>query len=177
MFSFVPIDSVIPSLLFTKAELVYAVSVVLADLKDTDDHTKIEMVEMRHFLNQIKDKVVMAAHNGELKAPSFPCGHFGKDEPRPERRLPSISELKSQFPTLSEQEIEEILAKSKSNEECSFPAQQESLKNKSSREEENGGDDDSETKRPFDDSHIRVAEGRSTMYDNSKKFSDLLGAI
>ena len=177
MFSFVPADSVIPSLLFTKAELVYAVSVVLADLKDTDDHTKIEMVEMRHFLNQIKDKVVMAAHNGELKAPSFHCGQFGKDEPRQERKPPSISELKVQFPTLSEQEIKEIIDKSQSKEECSFPAQQESLKNKSSREEKNGRDYDSETKRPFDDSHIRVAEGHSPMYDNSKKFSDLLGTL
>ena len=95
----------------TKAELVYIVTVILANLKPTDDHTKIEMVELRHYMNQIRDKVVLAAHAGELKEPSSRTPANKEDNAN--ERLPSMKELKEKFPNLTEVEIAEIIVNAK----------------------------------------------------------------
>ena len=66
MFNYSSSETVIPTLSFTKAELIYAVSVLLEEIPDTDNSTRIEMVEVRHYLNQIKDKVSMALTDGAI---------------------------------------------------------------------------------------------------------------
>lgn len=116
MFAYASSDTVIPSLTFTKAELVYAVAVLMADLSPLDNSTKIEMVEVRHYLNQIKGKVAQALSDGTIgRAMANPDALPDKDTvPKPkEPRMPSMDELRRQFPNLSEEEIKEVLAKAK----------------------------------------------------------------
>lgn len=121
MFSQNPLSTEAPSLKFTKAELVYIVSVILAELKPTDDHVQVEMVELRHYLNQIRDKVVMAAHSGDLPAVGFNI-ETNTVVSSEKKHIPSIKELKEKFPSLSEEEIEEIIntAKDRKDEEPSL---------------------------------------------------------
>ena len=114
MFEYSTSDTVIPTLSFTKAELAYAIFVLMKDLSVTDTTTKIEMVEVRHYLNQIGDKVLMSTHDGSLKnSISESIGLETKKEDgnlkEEKNKMPSIEELKKQFPTLSEEEIKEVL--------------------------------------------------------------------
>lgn len=119
MFTYSSDTTVIPSLTFTKAELVYAVGILLADLPASDNSTKIEMVEVRHYLNLIKEKVTLAAYDGTLKG--LLCPSEEKDvqsAPIPSKEpenpsLPPMDELRKQFPTLSEDEIREIVEKAR----------------------------------------------------------------
>lgn len=112
MFAYSSDTSVIPSLSFSKAELLYATLFLLKDISNSDTSTQIEMVEMRHYLNQIKDKVLLAAYNGSLN-------DIGIETPREPTKateakktaIPPMSELKARFPTLSEDEIREIFEK------------------------------------------------------------------
>ena len=116
MFDYSTSETVIPTLVFTKAELVYLLKVILKEIPDTDNYNKIEMVEVRHYMNQIKDRVSLAladgtigSHTTHLEKKMEEC--TTKAEKPPEG--PSIAELKRQFPTLSEAEIEEVLQSAK----------------------------------------------------------------
>ena len=120
MFAYASSDIVIPSLTFTKAELVYAVAVLMADLSPLDNSTKIEMVEVRHYLNQIKGKVAQALSDGTIgRAMANPDALPDKDTvPKPQGpRMPSMDELRRRFPNLSEEEIKEVLEKAKAEQE------------------------------------------------------------
>lgn len=106
----------LPSLTFTKAELVYALAVLMADIPANDNQTRLELVEIRHYLNQIKDKVQQAVSDGTLeRAMPIPGDGAGKDTPPNPKPapMPSMSELRAKFPTLSEKEIREVLENAK----------------------------------------------------------------
>lgn len=120
MFEYSSSDTVIPSLTFTKAELVYAISVLMAEIAPTDNSTPIEMVEVRHYLSLIKDKVATALADGTIgramASPDIAKGTDAPDNPQ-EPRVPSMSELRRQFPNLSEEEIKDVLEKAKHEQE------------------------------------------------------------
>lgn len=117
MFAYSSHEEIIPSLVFTKAELIYVVSVLLNSIEDTDNKTRIELVEIRHYLNQIRDRITSALYDGTISKALFhndgnntPNLHekelqVGKDS------VPSMKELKEKFPNLSEYEIKEIIDK------------------------------------------------------------------
>lgn len=112
MFNYSSSSTIIPSLVFTKAELVYAVSILLANIPPTDNETRIEMVELRHYLTLIKDRVAKAAQDGTLKrAMAASSQDIGNDTPQTTKaaQMPSIDELRLKFPTLSDEEILEVL--------------------------------------------------------------------
>ena len=118
MFSYSSDTSVIPSLTFSKAELLYAAIFLLKDIANSDTSTKIEMVEMRHYLNQINDKVLLAAYNGSLNDIGIETPHEPKVSPEAQKTaIPPMSELKAKFPTLSEEEIREIFEKAQNDRE------------------------------------------------------------
>jgi hypothetical protein len=174
MFNIFPTDSVTPTLMFTKAELVYIVTVILADLKPTDDHTKIEMVELRHYINQIRDKVVMAAHSGELKNPSTDAPQKKKED-KPSK-LPSVKELKEKFPNLTEVEIAEIIVNAKAEMESKHS-------DVSSEEDDDGsrqydlGAGNGDSKDDGDKPHtFRITPTASPTQSEAVKFARLLGA-
>lgn len=102
--------TVIPSLLFTKAELVYIVTQLTAELPANDNSTQLEMVELRHYCNLIKEQIGSLAKKGLLEAPQ----PEKTDSPAaPRSRLPSMEELRSSFPSLTEAEIREIIERNK----------------------------------------------------------------
>ena len=116
MFAHCPTDAVIPSLTFTKAELVYVLSVLLPGVADTDNSTMIELVEVRHYLNQIQDRVAIALADGTIGRAMAHCTEKPiEDTPKPGKppEVPSLADLKRQFPTLSEDEIREVLDKAR----------------------------------------------------------------
>ena len=116
MFNFCSSDTVIPSLTFTKAELVYAMTILMADIPPTDHSTRIEMVELRHYLNQIKDKVALAAVDGTLRGGMAASEAKGVEvSPQDEKNapMPSMSELRAQFPTLTDVEFNEVVSKAR----------------------------------------------------------------
>lgn len=159
--------------MFTKAELIYIVTVVLADLKPTDDHTKIEMVELRHYINQIRDKVVMAAHSGELKNPSTDSPQKKKED-KPSK-LPSVKELKEKFPNLTEVEIAEIIVNAKAEMEAKHS-------DVSSEEDDDGsrqydlGAGNGDNKDYGDKPHtFRITPTASPTQSEAVKFARLLG--
>ena len=118
MFSYSSDTSVIPSLTFSKAELLYAALFLLKDISNSDTSTQIEMVEMRHYLNQIKDKVLLAAYNGSLNDIGIETPPEPKTPPEAKKTaIPPMSELKAKFPTLSEEEIREIFEKAQKERE------------------------------------------------------------
>ncbi|MBO6031948.1 MAG: hypothetical protein J6Q22_10945 [Prevotella sp.] len=179
MFTYNYSDDIIPTLTFTKAELVYIVSVILSDLKPTDDHTKIEMVELRHYVNKIRDKVVLAAHQGTLKEQTF-----GTEEPKEEKKkeeekkkLPSIKELKEKFPTLAESEIEEIIRNAKerfeNNAGTSSTDGNTRTDNVLSEGKHNSMKDKAESQ---SSKSFRIENPISPMHNEAIKFSKLLGS-
>lgn len=112
-------DILIPSLTFTKAELAYVLFILLKDIPLTNTSSKIELVEARHYLNQIGEKVLLSTHDGTLRqaivdAPGT-LPRTEKPQPLKSQDEPSLEELKAQFPSLSESEIQEILASAKSD--------------------------------------------------------------
>lgn len=114
MFNFCSTDTIIPSLTFTKAELVYAMTFLMADIPPSDHSTRIEMVELRHYLNQIKDKVALAAVDGTLRGGMAASAAEGVEvSPQDEKTapVPSMSELRTQFPTLTDEEFNEVVTK------------------------------------------------------------------
>jgi len=116
MFAHCPVDTVIPTLTFTKAELIYLISVLLKDVRDTDNSTRIELVEVRHYMNQIKDRVALALADGTIGrvlAHSEPKTIDDASKKPQEPVAPSMAELRQKFPSLSEEEIKEILDKAK----------------------------------------------------------------
>lgn len=112
MFSYSSSDAVIPSLVFTKAELAYALSVLTAEIAPDDNSTGIEMVELRHYLNLIKDRVAIAASDGSLRSAVGPLpkkeAAAGNDDGKP-FPAPSMVDLRREFPHLSDREIMEVL--------------------------------------------------------------------
>lgn len=116
MFSFCPTNCQIPSLTFTKAELVYALSVLTAEIPPTDNGTLLEMVELRYYLTKIKDKVAHAVADGTIgRAMALPEGEGHEDTPpKPKASpMPSMDELRVKFPTLTDEEITEVLERAK----------------------------------------------------------------
>ena len=112
-------ETVIPSLSFTKAELAYLLFVLMKDIPFTNTSNKIELVEVRHYLNQIGEKVLLSTHDGSLKEAIREAIAEPKQEAEEKKMAveqpptPNIQDLKAQFPTLSEEEIKEILASAK----------------------------------------------------------------
>lgn len=117
MFAYCPSETIIPSLTFTKAELIYAITVLMPEISPTDNSTRIEMVELRHYLNLIKDKVDLALADGTIgRLLANTSEKSDKDTvPKPqEPTMPSMAELRRQFPSLSEDEIKEVIENAKS---------------------------------------------------------------
>ena len=120
MFTYSTNETVIPSLSFTKAELAYALFVLMKDIPLCNISTGIELVEVRHYLNQIGDKVLLSTHDGTLKqavADSIGTKESIKiEEPKNNTSspaIPSMDDLKRQFPNLTESEISDILESAK----------------------------------------------------------------
>ena len=134
-------EDLIPSLHFTKAELAYVLAVLTPSVSPTDDFTKMDMLEIRHYINLIKDKVAMSISDGSLKkalAALVPpvkadlqivataASGNGKEAPSQEgvengdsteERFPTMDELKKKFPSLTVAEIREIVGKVKAERE------------------------------------------------------------
>lgn len=101
-----------PSLVFTKAELLYFFHFVLPSIKDEAYNSQIDMVEVKHYLSQLKDNISLALADGSLeRAVSHSSPPPDKSTPKQEEapKPPSIADLKAQFPNLSEEEIKDIL--------------------------------------------------------------------
>ena len=100
---------VLPSLVFTKAELSYILTRLTSDIDPSDNETGLEMVELRHYCTLIADNIAAAAKKGELslKAVELPK----KDEHR--QTAAKIAELRKQFPTLTEAEIADVVERAK----------------------------------------------------------------
>ena len=116
MFAHCPVDTVIPSLTFTKAELVYVLGILLKDVDAIDNSTQIEMVEVRHYMNQIKDRVNMAIADGTVKRVLAHSETKEMDDASTKSQEPvalSMTDLRQEFPSLSEEEIRDILDKAK----------------------------------------------------------------
>ena len=99
--------AVIPTLKFTKAELVYIVQKLTADLSTRDNATLLEMVELRHYCNLIKKEINDSAKKGELdiiQKPKEKC--HAKD---PNSRPITQEQLQKEFPSLTLEEIKDIL--------------------------------------------------------------------
>lgn len=176
MFAHCPTDAVIPSLTFTKAELVYVLSTLLTEVADTDNSTRIELVEIRHYLNQIQDRVALALSDGTIgramaHCSEEPIGETQNPERQPE--VPSLADLKRRFPTLSEDEIREVLDKAR-------------------EEQKRKAEDERKNAPPAPPSFIagpmKVEQTEPTMQpiltpqekknmENSKKFAQMLGAF
>lgn len=176
MFAHCPTDAVIPSLTFTKAELVYVLSTLLTEVADTDNSTRIELVEIRHYLNQIQDRVALALADGTIGRAMVHCTEKPiEDTPKPEKppRGPSLADLKRQFPTLSEDEIREVLDKVR-----------EEQKRKTEEERKNAPPAPPsfiakpmkvEQKEPIMQPILTPQEKKDR--ENSKKFAQMLGAF
>ena len=99
--------AVIPTLKFTKAELVYIVQKLTTDLSTRDTTTMLEMVELRHYCNLIKKEITEAAKKGELDIIPKPKEKaFTKD---PDSKPITFERLQKEFPNLTAEEIRDIL--------------------------------------------------------------------
>lgn len=101
-----------PSLVFTKAELLYFIHFILPSSDAKEYNSKIDMVEVKHYLNQLKDPIALALSDGSLeRAVSHSSPPPDKSTPKHQEapKTPSIADLKAQFPNLSEEEIKDIL--------------------------------------------------------------------
>ena len=178
MFSYSSSDVVIPSLVFTKAELVYAISVLMAEMPPDDNTTGIEMVEIRHYLNLIKDRVALAASDGTLRrALAASADETGKDTQQGSKAspAPSMEDLRREFPNLMDFEIVEVIETAK----------------KERREEDRKMRDEEAAKLPPKPSFIaKPVEAKATVAppeqqpakssedrENSEKFAKMLGAF
>ena len=119
-------DEIIPSLHFTKAELAYFISVLTPSVSVTDDFTLFDLVEVRHYLNLVKDKIAMSISDGTLKKAmsGIETKKGGTDkqeqqdeEPQKKEAFPSMAELRQKFPSLTEAEIMEVIGKVKADKE------------------------------------------------------------
>ena len=176
MFSYSSQETVIPSLVFTKAELVYAITQLLNDIPNTDNSTRIEMVELRHYLNLIKDKVLFALADGTIKRDTMlEEEKQEEDTPKVEKRLegPSMADLKRQFPTLTEEEIREVLDRARAEQ-----------RKKAEEERKNApppppsfiaNPEEVEEGKPIDKPVLTPQAKKDR--ENSKKFAQMLGAI
>ena len=175
MFAHCPTDAVIPSLTFTKAELVYVLSTLLTEVADTDNSTRIELVEVRHYLNQIQYRVAMALSDGTIGRAmshfSEKPGDTKKQEKQPE--VPSMADLKRRFPTLSEDEIREVLDKAR--EEQNRKAEEERRNNPPPPPSFIAKPIQREPKENVP-THVLTPQEKKNM-ENSKKFAQLLGAF
>lgn len=176
MFAYSSSETVIPSLVFTKAELVYALMFLMNEIPDTDNSTRIEMVELRHYLTQIKDRVSQALTDGTIRrgmtcSEGKPVEDNRKAQKPPEG--PSMADLRRQFPSLTEEEIAEVLDKARAEQR---KRQEEDRKNApppppsfiAKPEEE-------KPKEPFVKPVLTPKEKRDR--ENSRKFMQMLGAI
>ena len=185
MFAYSSSETIIPSLTFTKAELAYTLFVLLKDIPFTNNSDKIELVEVRHFINQIKNKVLLSTHDGSLRnAIADSVGMEVSDvneEPNKEKEetkasLPSIKELKEKFPTLSEEEIRDILERErieqKKKREAEKPKQEPNPPKTSFivKEEDMISSTESNEKSPT------IARNSDVDKETSFKFANLLGA-
>lgn len=118
-------SELLPSLIFTKAELVHIVTNLLTQIDDNDNETRLEMVEMRHYCNEIKAEIAALAASRALSCKvdkdlpikeEKPVETPSTPSPKP---IPTLTELHKQFPTLSLAEIKDILAKAKEEQEHS----------------------------------------------------------
>lgn len=116
MFTHIPSETIIPTLTFTKAELVYALSVLMSDIPANDNQTRLELVEIRYYLNRIKDRVEQAIADGTIERamPSLSTDEYKATPIIPKAApMPSMSELRAKFPTLTAEEIQETIEKAK----------------------------------------------------------------
>ena len=110
---FVYENSQIPTLKFTKAELVYALAVLLNDLPPTDNSTELELVELRFYLNRIRERVRAACVDGTLER-AMPMQKELKPKQaakKPTPSIPKIEDLRRQFPNLTDEELNEAIGK------------------------------------------------------------------
>ena len=147
--------TVIPSLLFTKAELVYIVTQLTAELPANDNSTQLEMVELRHYCNLIKEQIDSLAKKGLLEAPQ----PEKTDSPAaPQSRLPSMEELRSSFPSLTEAEIREIIERTKAEQKEPPPPPQ-------------------FIRKPPPEQNPPLTPKAQKDKENSEQFASLLGAV
>ena len=113
MFSYSNNIEVLPTLTFTRAELVYALTHLLSNINDNDNSTRLEMVELRHYLNLVRNEVEAAARKRELSLGSIPCQRPDNGKDGMKGRQPDMAELKKKFPSLTEEEIRAVIAKAR----------------------------------------------------------------
>ena len=176
MFAYSSSETVIPSLVFTKAELVYALTQLLDNIPNTDNSTRIEMVELRHYLNLIKDNVLLALADGTIRRGTTLSGEkHVEDTPKVEKRPegPSIADLKRQFPNLSEEEIREVLDKAR--EEQRRKAEEERKNAPAPPPSFIAKPEEVEEGKPIDKPVLTPQAKKDR--ENSKKFAQMLGAM
>ena len=176
MFAHCPVDTVIPSLTFTKAELVYVLGILLKDVDAIDNSTQIEMVEVRHYMNQIKDRVNMAIADGTVKRVLAHSETKAMDDAptKPQEPVaPSMAELRQKFPNLTEEEIRDILERARAEQ-----------RKKAEEERKNAPPpppsfiakpEEAEEGKPIDKPVLTPQAKKDR--ENSKKFAQMLGAM
>lgn len=184
MFTYSSSDTVIPTLTFSKAELVYLLKFLINNIPNSNTSTQIEMVEVRHYLNQIKERVLKAAYDGELKdivsaSPQTQTQTLNNAQsPSPPQKreqvpsLPSLKELKEKFPTLTEDEIKGILKETqheremqKAKEEAEAKSQIPKPPSFIAREDDSGSPSNP------------ISDYNKEQRENSQKFASMLGGI
>lgn len=151
-------EAVIPTLKFTKAELVYIVQKLTADLSTRDNTTTLEMVELRHYCNLIKKDIDESAKKGELDIISKPKGSpFTKD---PNSKPITFEQLQKEFPSLTAEEIRDILD----------TARQEQKKEKTSRKVQ-------EPPKFYTKQEQTQTKEEKEKAENARKFESLLGGV
>lgn len=118
MFNFVPQNAQIPSVTFTKAELAYILAILTPELSPIDKSSMLEMVELRFYLNRIKDRVDRAISDGTLQSALMKMTEEKGAKESPTSRvqvssIPTMKDLRTQFPTLTEEEIRDVIEKAK----------------------------------------------------------------
>ena len=174
MFSYSDSTEVLPSLTFTRAELVFALTRLVNGIGDNDNSTRIEMVELRHYLNLVKEDVDRASRSGELSLSNHlpDKGNTSNTPDAESKKAPSMDELKRQFPSLTEAEIMSVIEK----------AREDTAKEEEKKRKENG-----DVKPPpsfIAKSEVEInpqpvnsvlSEKDKKDKENSKKFAGMLG--
>ena len=109
---------VLPSLVFTKAELAYILTRLTGDIDANDNETGLEMVELRHYCTLIGDEIAAAAKKGEL---GIGGARPEQEAEKPKPAAVDMGALRRQFPTLSDEEIAEIVTKARTEKETPKP--------------------------------------------------------